>query len=121
MEWPSLQTDAHTSWKIGLCGTESRVTKRDFPSGPVVKTSSSSAGGTGSIPGWGAKIPHASRPKNQNIKQKQYCNKFNKDFKYDPHFKKVFKKITKNLAEGRVKRVTCQVLKFSKHVVSDTI
>ena len=24
--------------------------------------------------------------KNQNIKQKQYCNKFNKDFKSDPHF-----------------------------------
>ena len=39
------------------------------------------AGGVGSIPGQGAKIPHASWPKNQNIKQKQYCNKFNKDFK----------------------------------------
>ena len=38
-------------------------------------------GGVGSIPGWGVKIPHASWPKNQNIKQKQYCNKFNKDFK----------------------------------------
>ena len=43
---------------------------RDFPGGPVVKTSPSNAGGTGSIPGWGAKIPHASWPKNQNIKQK---------------------------------------------------
>ena len=32
----------------------------------------------GSILGQGAKIPHALRPKNQNIKQKQYCNKFNK-------------------------------------------
>ena len=31
------------------------------------------------IPGWGAKIPHASWPKNQNIKQKQYYTKFNKD------------------------------------------
>ena len=41
----------------------------------------SNAGGAGSIPGRGAKIPHASQPKNQNIKQKQYCNKFNKDFK----------------------------------------
>ena len=29
----------------------------------------------------GAKIPHASRPKNPNKKQKQHCNKFNKDFK----------------------------------------
>ena len=53
---------------------------RDFPGDPVVKTSPSNAGGAGSIPGQGVKIPHASRPKNQNIKQKQYCNKFNKDF-----------------------------------------
>ena len=58
----------------------------DFPGSPVVKTSSSNAGGTGSIPGRGAKIPHALRPKNQNIKQKQYCNKFNKDFKNGPHW-----------------------------------
>ena len=51
----------------------------------MVKTSPSSEGGAGSIPGWGAKIPHASRTKNQNIKQKQYCNKFSKDFKNGPH------------------------------------
>ena len=44
----------------------------DLPGGPVVKTSPSNAGSTGSIPGQGAKIPHASGPKNQNIKQKQY-------------------------------------------------
>ena len=31
-----------------------------------------------------AEIPHASRTKNQNMKQKQYCNKFNKDFKNGP-------------------------------------
>ena len=30
-------------------------------------------------------IPHASRPKEQNIKQKEYCNKFNKDFKNGPY------------------------------------
>ena len=47
----------------------------------MVKTPPSNAGDTGSIPGCGAKIPHASRPKNQNIKQKQFSNKFNKDFK----------------------------------------
>ena len=34
-------------------------------------TSPSNAGGVGSIPGRGAKIPHASWPNNQNIKQKQ--------------------------------------------------
>ena len=44
-------------------------------------------GGVGWIPGWGAKIPHALRPKKQNIKQKQkqYCNKFNKNLKNGPH------------------------------------
>ena len=46
----------------------------------MVNTSPSKVGGAGSIPGRGAKIPHASQSKNQNIKQKQYCNKFNTDF-----------------------------------------
>ena len=32
--------------------------------------------------------------KHQNIKQKQYCNKFTKDFKHGPYLKK--KKILKN-------------------------
>ena len=50
----------------------------DFPGGPVVKTSSSSSRGSGSIPGQGAKIQRAP---GQNIKQKPYYNKFNKDFK----------------------------------------
>ena len=52
----------------------------------MVRTSPSNVGGAGSIPGWGAKIPSASWPKSQNIKQKQYCNKFNKDLKkIGPH------------------------------------
>ena len=51
----------------------------------------SNAGGASSIPGPGDRIPHASRPKNQNIKQKQYCNKFNKDFINGPHQKKNLK------------------------------
>ena len=38
------------------------------------------------------KIPLALRPKSQNIKQKQYCNKLNEDFKLGPHFKKIFKR-----------------------------
>ena len=60
----------------------------------MVKTLPSDAGDVDSIPGWGAKIPHASRPKNQNIKQ--YCNKFNKDFKKNgPHQKKSLKNIIK--------------------------
>ena len=57
----------------------------DFPGSPVVKTSPCNAEGAGSIPGQGAKIPHASGPKKQNIRSKQYCNKFNKDFKNSPH------------------------------------
>ena len=57
----------------------------DFPGSPVVRTSPSNAGGAGSNPGQEAKIPHVSWPKKKkknpkNIKQKQYCNKFNKDF-----------------------------------------
>ena len=46
----------------------------------MVKTSSSNAGGVGSI-------PQASRPKNQNIKQKQCCNKSIKILKNGLHLK----------------------------------
>ena len=53
----------------------------DFPGCPVVKASPSSEGGMDSIPDQGAKIPHILQPKHQNIKEKQYCNKFNNDFK----------------------------------------
>ena len=48
------------------------------------KSLPASAEGVGSTSGWGDKIPHALWPKNQNIKQKRYYNKFNKDFKNDP-------------------------------------
>ena len=41
---------------------------RDFLGGPAVKTLSSSAGGGGSVPVQGGKVPHASQPKSQNIK-----------------------------------------------------
>ena len=38
------------------------------------------------IPSWVAKIPHVSWPKTKQnkTKQKQYCNKLNKDFKVGP-------------------------------------
>ena len=64
----------------------------------MVKTSPSNAGDGGSIPGWGSKIPHALWPKKkkkkktQNIKQKQYCNKFSKNFENVLYKKKIFKK-----------------------------
>ena len=37
----------------------------DFPGSPVVKTLTSSAGVVGSIPHWGAEIPHAAQPKHE--------------------------------------------------------
>ena len=50
----------HSAW----CQTQKvRRRYRDLPGGPVVKTSPSSAGGAGSIPGRGARIPHASGPR----------------------------------------------------------
>ena len=39
----------------------------------------------GLIPGWGTKISHDLWPKNENINQKQYCNKLSKDFKNGLH------------------------------------
>ena len=37
-----------------------KVKSRDFPGGPVAETPvAPKAGGPGSIPGWGTKIPHA--------------------------------------------------------------
>ena len=52
----------------------------DFLGDSVVKTSPYNAGGACFIPGWGTR-PCMLWGQNQNIKQKQYCNKFNKDFK----------------------------------------
>ena len=58
----------------------------------MVKTSWSKAGDAGSIPGQEAKTPQALRPKNQNVKQKQYCDQYNKDFKNGPHQKESCKR-----------------------------
>ena len=61
---------------------------RNFPGGLVGKNSPSSAGGVGSIPGWGAKIPHASQPKNQSINDRSnIVTNSIKDFKNGPHEK----------------------------------
>lgn len=54
----------------------------------MIKTLPSSAGDAGSTSGQGAKFPHTSWPKKQNIKRKQYCNKFNRDFTNVPHQRK---------------------------------
>ena len=59
----------------------------DFPGGLVVKSLPRGAGAAGSVSGWGAKISHASQPKDQNIKQSSTVNKYNKDLKM-VHIKK---------------------------------
>ena len=56
-----------------------------LPGGLVVKIPHFQVRGAGSTPGWGAKIPQASWSQNQNVTQKQYCNKFKTDFKNGPH------------------------------------
>ena len=58
---------------------------RGFPSGPAITTSPSSVRGAGLNPGREAKIPHASWPKTQNMKQKQYWKKFNEVFRNGSH------------------------------------
>ena len=47
-----------------------------------------------SVPGQGAGIPHALWPEHQNIKWKEKCNKFNKDFKNGPCQKTNERKLT---------------------------
>ena len=61
----------------------------DVPGRPLVSTSPSNGRVARLISGQGGKIPPASWLK--NTKQKQYCNKFNKDF-YKVHIKKNLKK-----------------------------
>ena len=65
----------------------------------MVKILSSNTGDVGLIPGRGAKIPHASWPKFQNIKKKKrkekYCNKFSKALKNGPGPKKKKKNLKK--------------------------
>ena len=50
-----------------------REQERDFPGGKWLRLCASTAGGTGSIPRWGTKIPHAAQcgPNKQTNKQKQ--------------------------------------------------
>ena len=47
----------------GFAVPEKKKNIKDFPGDPLVETSPSCAGGEGLIPGQGAKIPCASRPK----------------------------------------------------------
>ena len=62
---------------------------RDFPGGPVVKTSPPNAGVEVSISGQELRshMPCGKKKKKKTRNQKQNCNKFNKDFKNSPHQK----------------------------------
>ena len=48
----------------GREGNTQKCPMRDFPGGPLIKTSPSNAGGAGSISGQRTRIPHASQRKN---------------------------------------------------------
>ena len=62
----------------------------NFPGGPGVKTLVSNAWGVSLTPDQGAKIPCASQPKYQNIKQKQFVTNPIKILK-SVHINKIFK------------------------------
>lgn len=64
-----------------------------------LEDSASQGRGGASIPGWGLRS-RASRPKHQNRKQKQDCNRFNKRLLRNgsPHQKRVFLKETRGRA-----------------------
>ena len=74
-----------------------------FPAGPVVKISPSSAKGEDSVPDKGLKIPRASRPEYQNIRQKQYCSKVSVEllFSWAPQVLLVVKNPAANAATVR--------------------
>ena len=81
----------------------------------MIETLPSNAGGTGLIPGRGAKILHASRPKNQNIKQKQYCNSESIKTLKTVHIKKKKNFIKKALFHSLKAGVFC-FEKFGKEI-----
>ena len=62
--------------------------RSDLPGGPVVKALPSSARDACSVPGWELRSSMPCGQKKQNIKQKQYCNKFNEDLKKKVHIQK---------------------------------
>ena len=54
---------------------------RDLPGGPIVMALLPKAGAAGSTPGWEAKIPHASWPKNQTQNRSNIVTKSRKTSK----------------------------------------
>ena len=72
----------YNSFHAEKLGEESSIHKnwedRDFPGTSVVKTLPSNAGGTGSIPGWGTKIPRATRC-DQTLKKEKGVGRIEKN------------------------------------------
>ena len=76
--------------------------KGDFPGCPVVETLPCNVGAAGLIPAQGAKIPHASRPKNQSIKNRSniVTNSIKSLLKKHPQQKKKKRRRRRRINEG---------------------
>ena len=60
--------------KLYLKKADSKIKKvRGFPGGPVVKNLPCNAGDTGSIPGWGTKIPHSEEATAHRLQLESLC------------------------------------------------
>ena len=68
---------------------------QDFPGSPVVKTWTSYTEGVCSLSGWGAKTPHASKPKKPRVKTEAIVVTNLIDLRNGPHKKKILKPISK--------------------------
>ena len=77
----------HTFWRNRSTYNTAVSWFGDFPGGPVVKTSCSIAGGVSLIPSGRVKIPCASGPKIQNIKQEHSVTNPLTTLNNDPHQK----------------------------------
>ena len=64
---------------LGMSTDFEQEEDRDFPGGPMVKTSPSNSRRASLISGQGSRIHMAQGQKTKNIKQKQYYDKFSKD------------------------------------------
>ena len=77
----------------------------------MVKTSSDNAGGVGSIPGQGTKIPHALQPKTPNLNRSNIVTNSIKTFKM-VHILKIFKNSMKN----KVTYLLTALLRYNSHI-----
>ena len=74
-----------------------------LPSHSVVGTPPSVVGGEGSIPGWGAKISHASEPKTKTLNRNKVVTNLMKSLKWSTSKKK--KSFLKKKSNGFLKLI----------------